>query len=80
MSNLAMCHVSAALNANLNHVKGFGDTKICRKFIFQEVWTELRSEVCFPRQSFTKYFETDLGNREAQSFNAKFNDWFGSIF
>ena len=80
MSNLAICHASAAMNANLNHVKGLRKTENCRKCIFQGVWTELRSKVRFLRQSFTKYFETNLGNRETQSFNVEFNGWFCSIF
>ena len=45
-------------------VKGFIDTVICRKCVLQGVWIELRSEVCFPRQWFTKYFEADLANQE----------------
>ena len=58
-------------NANRNFyfligdlVKGFIDTVICRKCVLQGVWIELRSEVCFPRQWFTKYFEADLANQE----------------
>ena len=42
------------------------------EFIFEGVWTELRSEFCLLRQSFTKYFEIDLGNREVSVFHAQF--------
>ena len=34
MSSVAICHISIALDINLNGVKGFRDTKICRKFKF----------------------------------------------
>ena len=40
--NVAICHTSVALKINFNHVKGFRDTKSCRKIIFQGVWIELR--------------------------------------
>ena len=73
MSNLTICRISIALNINFNHAQGLRDTKICIKFIFQGVWTELRSEFCFLRPLFTKYFWTNLGFREIQVFNAKFN-------
>ena len=64
MSNLAIYHISVALKISFHHVKGFRDAKICRKFIFQGVWTELISEVCFLRKSFTIYFVTNLRNKK----------------
>ena len=53
-------HLSGALNINFYKVKSSRDTKICKKVKFQGVWTALRTEFCFLRQSFTKYFETSL--------------------
>ena len=57
---MVIFHISVAANIASTSVKGFKDTKILRKSKFQGVWTELRSEICFLRQSFTKYFETNL--------------------
>ena len=36
------------------------ETKICRTFRFRGICNELSWEFCFLRQSFTKYFETNL--------------------
>lgn len=54
MSNVAISHISVAVNINFNHVKEFRDTKICRIFIFQRVWDEFGNENFFLRQSFIK--------------------------
>ena len=57
MSNEAVFHISVALKIAFNNAKGFIDTNICRKFLFQGVFTESKSEFCFLRHSFPKYFE-----------------------
>ena len=80
ISNVAIFHNSVALNINFYRVKSSRDAKICRKIKFQGVWTELRIEICFLRQFFTKYFETDLWNRVTWDFYGKFNSWFCSVF
>lgn len=54
MSNVAISHISVAVNINFNHVKEFRGTKICRIFIFQRVWNEFGNENFFLRHSFTK--------------------------
>ena len=72
--NVAICLNSVALKIYFNYVKEFRDTKICRNFRLQEIWTKLRSEVCFLGQSFTKYFEANLEYQEMQVFHAKIND------
>ena len=56
MSYGIVCDISVALNTNNNikRKKSFRDPNINTKYKFQEVWNELKSEFCFPRQSFTK--------------------------
>ena len=68
ISNIPIFHISVVLNTNFYKVKGSRATYIRRKFKFQEVWTELRSEFYFLRQSFTKYFEANLWNRVMWDF------------
>ena len=55
---------SVAMKINFDHVEGFRNNRVRRKSIFHGVWTELRIELCFLKQSFTKYSETNLGNRQ----------------
>ena len=54
--------LNITFNINFHHVKGFRDT--WRKLIFQGVRTELKKEIYFLRESFTKAFEINLGNQE----------------
>ena len=58
MSNLAVFHTSVAFKISFNNAKSFIDTNICRKNLFQGVMKEPRTEICFLRQSFLKYFTT----------------------
>ena len=58
MSNLAVFHISVAFKISFNNAKGFIDTNICRKNLFQGVMKEPRTEICFLRQSLLKYFAT----------------------
>ena len=51
MSNIAILHISVALNMNSYEINSFEE--------IHGDWTELRSEFCFFRQTSTKYFETN---------------------
>ena len=62
-SHVAIYHISCTLNISFNSGKTFRDTKICKNFEFQGVWTELTSEFYFFRLTFIKYFETNLQNQ-----------------
>ena len=54
MPNVAIFHIAVSLNINFYKIKSSRDTNIFRKFKLQRVWTELKSEFCFLRYSFTK--------------------------
>ena len=53
MSNIAIFHISVALNINFNHVKGIRDGKVSRKVLFKGVYTKLRCEILLLRLSTT---------------------------
>ena len=49
LSNLAICHISVALNITFNSKKGVGDTKNFKNCNFQGVWTKISNENVFVR-------------------------------
>ena len=55
MSNFPGLHISVVPNINFNKKGGFKDIKICRKCKSWDVWIDLKSKLCFLRQSSIKY-------------------------
>ena len=63
MSKTVVCHISIALNIKFSSERGPRDTKNWLHCDSWGIWSELWSEKCFPRQSLTKYAETNLRNQ-----------------
>ena len=62
MSNVAIFYISFALNINFNYVKGFRDTKICKKsYIPRSLEKFKKCNMFFETK---KKIDTNLGNGE----------------